>query len=493
MPDRYRRDNSRSYYRRDYSNERRYESRDGDGYRTRDYRTGYTEDEYRRDYRREDMYDDYRPRGRTSGYSEEYYYRSREGYRRAAQMPQISNEGRGIGKKVIVIFIAFAFIIGNFILFSVLNDVSGKDKKDENIKASSSDKLNVETVESESDVLLKNAKNILSQMSTEEKVGQLLLIRSYGRDIEEFSNLISECKVGGVVLFKSDFENKTKQEVKDMTKSLQESGGGNLLICVDEEGGTVVRMSSLSELRSEKYKSPQDLYKIGGYEEIKSDAENKCRFLKDYGVNVNFGPVADVVTENSAFMYKRAFGKNAEATGEYVKNVVEAMKENKVGSSLKHFPGYGNSKGDTHEGLDHNTLSIGSLKASDLVPFQYGIEAGADSIMVTHTIIDEVDSKNPASLSKNCVNLIRDYLEFDGVIMTDALDMGAIIEFCDGKDPCVQAFKAGIDMLCLPSDPVKAYENLIDAVNKGEISQGRLDESVTRILMWKLNLGLHND
>lgn len=488
MSDRYRNDNRRRDYDRDYYDDRRYERTSRDFYSQLD--EEYSGRDYRRDYRPVRRYGDYKYERRTSG-RDNYYRRRIDDDMNFSRAFHHTQESRGIGKKIVIVLIVFGFIIGNLILFSVLNNIGKEDKKPYVSNTDKEQSFVQDIIFSQTDITKTQAQVILSQMSTEEKVGQLFLIRSYGRSKDEFSELISQCKVGGVVLFKSDFEGKTKQEVKDMTADFQTSGGGKLLVCVDEEGGTVVRMSSFPELRGEKYRSPQELYKIGGFEEIKNDTVNKCQFLRYYGVNVNFAPVADVVTEPSAFMYKRAFGKNAEATGEYVTTVVSAMKENKVGSSIKHFPGYGNSTGDTHEGLDHNTLSIGSLKASDLVPFKCGVEAGADSIMVTHTVIDEVDGENPASLSTKCVALIREYLGFDGVIMTDALDMGAIIEFCNGEDPCVQAFSAGIDMLCLPSDPVKAYNNMLNAVNEGKISIERLDESVIRILKWKISLGLY--
>ncbi len=442
-------------------------------------------------YGRDDYYR--RNNGRAyDNYGSGGYRRSRsKGQRRTVSTMRTESEKRGLGKKMIIVFIVLALIIVHIAVISVI----GGNKKDgtaadnrENPVITSADA----TPEiSETDSIREQAEKLLSEMTTEEKVGQLLLIRSNGRGTQSFSELIAECKAGGVVLFKSDFDGKSKQEVKDMTAALQEAGGGKLLICVDEEGGTVVRMSGLSQLRSEKYKSPQELYKQGGYDGIREDTVNKCEFLKTYGVNVNFAPVADVVTEKSGFMYKRAFGKNADSTGKYVETVVAAMKENRVGSTMKHFPGYGNSKGDTHEGLDHNTQSLGALKASDLVPFEYGIKAGADSIMVTHTIIDDVDPQRPASMSPDCIALIRDYLGFDGVILTDALDMGAIIEYCGSEDPCVSAFNAGIDILCLPSDPAKAYKNLLSAVESGKITAERLDESVMRILIWKINLGLY--
>ncbi len=346
-------------------------------------------------------------------------------------------------------------------------------------------------IKTENNVLAR-AEAILADMTTEEKVGQLLLLECDDFTKEEFTEILSRCKAGGVVLYGGDVIDKTPEEVKALVADYQNASDGKMLIGIDEEGGTVVRLSSQPQLRSTAFRSPQELYNLGGLDLIKADTINKCSFLRGYGVNLNFAPVADVTTSSDGYMYKRAFGGNAKETGEYVTAVVSSMNESGVASSMKHFPGYGNSTADTHEGLDHNTKTLEDLMANDFVPFREGIKAGADSIMMTHTVIEAVDDKNPASLSVSCTDLVREELGFEGVIVSDALDMGAIKEFCGDTEPSVLAVLGGCDLLCTPDDPVAAYNNLLAAVENGTITEKRLDESVKRILVMKIEMGLYS-
>lgn len=436
-----------------------------------------------------------RYRGMSGGYVQEASP-ARAGRRRDRYAAPVQNQSGSLRKKMLVVFVVIIVILLNFWLLSVSGVCSSPDEDDLPTHTSGSDSLSgsdaamQETLEEKQ---LKLARSIVDGMTLEEKVGQLFLLRSNERSVSQFCEYIGSVKAGGVVLFKSDFSGKTKSEVIEMTDALQKATGQPLLICVDEEGGTVVRMSSNKNLRTEAYKSPQVIYKAGGMEAIEADTENKCAFLKTYGVNVNFAPVADVVTESSGFLYKRAFGKNADKTAAYVSTVVSKMKEGGVGSSIKHFPGYGNSKADTHEGLDVNTKGYSDLMSSDLLPFIAGIEAGADSIMVTHTIINCMDEDKPASLSEKVTAVIRDELDFDGCIITDALDMGAITEFCGKKDASVMAVQGGADLLCTPKDAAKSHAAIVSAVNEGSISAERIEESAVRIVLWKVRLGLYAD
>ena len=519
----------RNNARRQYSNryDDRYDRRDDRRYTSQ---SRYPSDEYDYDY-------DYDRRNQDSRQS--YGYQSDDYYRRRAygdrQQDECSGdydtryrsmyssqqrrrgvpprkEKTGMGKKVAVVFIVLAFVVVNIVLFTTIARITKGDKREEagstvtgtdasaaitsqTDTASQTETQNTEplpTEKSEEKIRAEKIEEILGGMSTEEKVGQLLLVRRNDMSEDEFKALIKKCHAGGVVLFKPDFTEKSKTQVKNYVAALQKSGGGKMLVCVDEEGGAVVRLSSLEALRTEKYMSPQQLYKLGGYDKIADDTVNKCEFLKGFGINVNFAPVSDVVTDPNAFLFGRAFGKDADKTAKYVSTVVAEMKANQVGSTLKHFPGYGNSLNDTHKGLDHNEKSLAALKSFDLVPFQEGIASGADSIMVTHTIIDDVDKKNPASLSEDCIAVIRDYLGFDGVVITDGLDMGAIIEFCGESDPCVKAVQAGCDLLCTPTNAEKSYKKLLSAVKKGSISEKRLNASVRRIIGWKIDLGLYD-
>lgn len=347
------------------------------------------------------------------------------------------------------------------------------------------------TAQSVDELLLNEAQTIVSTMSNETKAGQLLLIRSNGADLEQFAALAAECHVGGVVLFGEDTSGQTAETMKQYTAALQSTTDGHLLICVDEEGGDVVRLSSNENLRSSRFKSPQRLFALGGMDAIREDTAEKSSFLKSFGINVNFAPVADVVTSPFGFLYSRSFGQGGEATAEYVYAVVSVMKESGIGSTVKHFPGYGNSSGDTHEGLVVIDTSEEDIRQRELLPFAAGIAAGADSVMVTHTIISAIDPNAPATLSPTVISLLRDELGFNGVIISDAMDMGAIAEYTGGQDACVSGFLAGLDMLCTPSDARASYAALLSAVENGTISQERLDASVTRIVMWKLSLGLY--
>ncbi len=334
-------------------------------------------------------------------------------------------------------------------------------------------------------------RDILADMTTEQKVGQLLLLRSHDIPDEDFRAEISDVYAGGVVLFANDVKDRSGEELTEYVRSLQQASDNKMLICVDEEGGTVVRISSNRLLRSSSFRSPQKLYAEGGMELIASDGTEKARFLRQYGINVNFAPVADVVTSKNAMMYRRAFGGDAQATAEYVRTAVIASESEGVGTCLKHFPGYGNTSGDTHNGLVALDTTMEELLSRDLIPFEAGIEAGSGAVMITHTVMTAIDPDKPASMSPAVISLLRDEMGFDGVIISDGMDMGAIIDHSDEKDVCVTAFLAGIDLMCTPVDGRKAYSALLEAVNDGTISASQLDEAVMRILRWKMSLGLY--
>lgn len=328
---------------------------------------------------------------------------------------------------------------------------------------------------------------IYENMSDFERVCQLFIIRYPQDNGLEF---LKEYPVGGVCLFAVDFEGKTQKTASENISEMQSHMKTPLIVSVDEEGGTVTRISRFPEMRGSKFKSPQELYKDGGFEGIANDTAEKSKYLKSLGINMNFAPVADVVTDEKGVLYKRSFGKGAEETSVYVETTVAGMKKERIGSSLKHFPGYGNSRGDTHEGLDINNKSISELENTDIKPFEAGISAGADSIMVTHTVVNAFDDKNPASLSPAVYSYARNDLGFNGVLLTDGLDMGAVIDFCDGIDPSLTAILAGADMALTPKDAKAGINAVTEALNDGILSHENLKESVIRILKMKFKLGI---
>ncbi len=328
------------------------------------------------------------------------------------------------------------------------------------------------------------AELILENMSLEEKVGQMFIVRC--PETEAVSK-ISEYNIGGYILFGRDFKGKTKESITNIIKNYQNEANIPLLIGVDEEGGTVNRVSLYSQFRSEPFKSPQNLYKEGGMDLIKSDTIEKCELLKSLGINVNFAPVCDVSTNSKDYIYKRSFGQNAEMTAGFVEETVSVMKENKVASVLKHFPGYGNNV-DTHTGISYDKRDYEQFVSSDFIPFQSGINAGADIVLVSHNIVECMDSEYPASLSKKVHEILRNELGFTGAIITDDLYMDAIKEFSN-DEAAILAVQAGNDLLCCTDFEVQ-IPAVINAVKEGKISENRIDESVLRILNLKISLGL---
>ena len=340
--------------------------------------------------------------------------------------------------------------------------------------------------ESENFVPVDQAQVILDKMSLEEKIGQMFLIR-YSDDQTVLSD-IAQYNPGGILLFAKDFENHTKESIKAQLDTCQQASGTPLIIGVDEEGGVVTRISRFTNFRSERFKSPQDLYAEGGFERIASDTDEKCALLKSIGINVNLAPVADVSEDPSSFIYDRTIGQNAEITSEYVRTVVGRMKANGMGSALKHFPGYGDN-GDTHTDIITDTRPLGAFVSGDLLPFQAGIDEGTDIVLVSHNIVSCMDPDYPASLSPTVHALLRNTIGFDGVIMTDDLVMSAITEYTDGKSAAVQAVIAGNDLLCC-SDYAVQVPAVIEAVKSGVISEERINESAKRIIQMKLALGI---
>ena len=329
------------------------------------------------------------------------------------------------------------------------------------------------------------AGEILSSMSLEEKVGQMFFA-SWVKD--DASEAIEKWKFGGIILFAPDFENRTPPEVTQIIAEYQEVTTFPLLIGVDEEGGPVVRISKFPQYRAERFLSPQELFEQGGWDLIQADTIEKSQLLLNLGINVNLAPVCDVSTDPDDFIYGRSFGSGAEETSNYVTLVVEEMKLQHIGCSLKHFPGYGNNV-DTHTGIALDDRPYESFVESDFLPFVAGIRAGAGSVMVSHNVVSCMDANYPASLSPEVHRVLREELGFEGVIMTDDLSMGAISLYIGDDDAAVLAVLAGNDMII-----GSAYEEQIPAVilavQNGEIPMEVIDAAVLRILLWKIELGI---
>lgn len=326
---------------------------------------------------------------------------------------------------------------------------------------------------------------ILEQMSLEEKVGQMFIAR--GPEAHA-AQLAADYHLGGYILFARDFQNKTREQVIQDIRSYQTAASIPMLIGVDEEGGVVNRISKYPQFRSQPFQSPQELFSAGGLALIQSDTIEKCQLLHELGLNLNFAPVCDVSENPNDFIYRRTLGRNASETASYVKTVVSTMKQQKMGCVLKHFPGYGNNT-DTHTGIAYDNRPYDTFISSDFLPFQAGINNGADIVMVSHNIVNCMDSQAPASLSLRVHEILRNDLGFSGVIITDELSMNGVLDYADDTSIAIMAIQAGNDLLCCTNFDIQ-IPAVLNAVYQGVISEARINESVLRILQMKRSLGI---
>lgn len=343
------------------------------------------------------------------------------------------------------------------------------------------------TTMSEEEINDQKLDRFISNMKLEEKVGQMFFVRCPDEDAVQ---QVSEYNIGGYILFGRDFDGKTKDEVINCIQSYQNEADIPLLIGVDEEGGTVVRVSSNPNLRETPFLSPKDTYADGGWDAVKQDSEEKADLLLSLGINVNLAPVCDMTSDEYGFMYDRSFSSDVDMENRFVRTVVETSKSKKLGTVLKHFPGYGNNS-DTHTGITYDDRDYSEFENTDFKPFYQGIESGADCILVSHNIVNCMDSEYPASLSQKVHDILRNDFRFDGVIMTDDLIMDAITDFTGDEAAAVTAAKCGNDLLCCSSVDTQ-YPAVLEAVQSGKIPEAQVDASVKRILKWKQNLGIFN-
>lgn len=328
------------------------------------------------------------------------------------------------------------------------------------------------------------AAELIAEMTLDEKVGQLFLCRC--PQVNSLSD-ITTYHLGGYVLFGRDFAGRTPAELQQVLADYQAEAKLPLIIATDEEGGGVVRASAYKQYREQPFASPQRVYAEGGFAAIAADAAEKAQLLLGLGINVNLSPVADVSAESS-YMGGRSFSDDADLTGEFVRTVVAEYEAAGLGAVLKHFPGYGDNV-DTHESAATDTADWEDYLNLHLQPFIAGIEAGADAVLIAHNTVTCMDEQNPASLSQAVHMLLREGLNFDGVIICDDLKMDAIEEHYSIEEAAVQAILSGNDMLCC-SDYHRQIPAVIEAVYQGRIAEARLDESVQRVLLWKMQLGL---
>jgi beta-N-acetylhexosaminidase len=344
------------------------------------------------------------------------------------------------------------------------------------------------------------ARQIAAEMTLQEKICQLLFVTpealtGYGQVTQSGDatrSALEEYPVGGVVYFASNLV--TTEQTAEMLENIQEfarnRSGFGLFLGVDEEGGSVARLAD--SLGTAAFEDMAVYGAAGDTAKAYEIGTTLAGVLKSLGFNVDFAPVADVLTnDENTVVQSRSFGSDPALVSDMVAQEVRGFVEGGVLCAPKHFPGHGSTGGDTHDGYAATDRTLDQLEACDLLPFQAAMEAGAPMIMVGHMTLTAIDPDNPASLSQAVVTgLLRDQLGYDGIVITDALNMGAVANNYTSGEAAVRAIQAGCDMLLCVSDVQSAVDALLQAVADGTISESRIDESVVRILDAKIAYGI---
>lgn len=324
------------------------------------------------------------------------------------------------------------------------------------------------------------ARDLVNKMSLERIVGSLFMPHHTSNSLED----VSKYHLGGLVLFGGAFKNKTREDILKMIEELQSRADYPLFLAVDEEGGSVVRVSSNRNLKVKSFSSPRSLYIEGGFELIRRDNEEKNELLKSLGLNINLAPVLDISTDKSDYIYYRSIGLSPELTGEFAKVIIESSKDSGIVNVMKHYPGYGKNK-DTHKTSSLDTRSKEEVER-DLGPFRRAILSGAEAIMISHNTVEVLDSINPASISINNHNYLRNTLDFRGMVITDALNMGAT---ADIEDIGLKAILAGNNII-ITKNYAKNIEEIINYVKAGNLSEEYLKALAVKVIAWKIEMGL---
>lgn len=341
----------------------------------------------------------------------------------------------------------------------------------------------------------------LEQMSLEEKAAQLFIITPESlvgiSNVTAASEMTKEAfeqyPVGGFVYFENNLL--SGEQVKEMLSNVQKYSMERVNLpaftCVDEEGGTVARISGTG-----KFDVPdiENMSAIGMTGDVKAayDAGGKIgNYLHELGFNVDFAPVADVLSnEKNTVVGRRSFGSDPDLVADMSMAVCEGLREHGVYAVLKHFPGHGATEEDSHQGYAYTEKSLEELQENELIPFQRGIDSNVSFIMAGHISLPNVTGDDtPASLSEIMIGqILREKMGYDGIVVTDAMNMGAVAQHFSASEAAVRALFAGADLILMPQDFKAAYQGVLEAVKRGDLSEERIDESVRRILDVKIRL-----
>ena len=337
------------------------------------------------------------------------------------------------------------------------------------------------------DYLNQIADTCIAEMSLENKVAGLFMITPEsltGVDMviqagDTTKQKLSEYPVGGLIYFSKNI--KSADQLKEMLDTTRNTMIYPVFLAVDEEGGSVSRVAGAGLAEN-----VGDMSEIGSTcdpEKAKEVGTTIGTYLSQSGFNVDFAPVADVVSAENAVIGNRSFGSDPNVVGTRVAAEVQGLQDSGVSACLKHFPGIGDTTTDTHDEKTVSEKTLEDMQQNDFPAFQAGIDAGADFVMVSHmSLPNVVGDDTPCSLSGAVISdLLRNQLGYNGIVITDALDMSAITDSYSSAEAAVKAIEAGADMLLMPENFEEAYQGVLDAVQNGTISEDRINESLKRI------------
>ena len=325
----------------------------------------------------------------------------------------------------------------------------------------------------------------IKELSLQEKIGQMIIIGMDTNYItDRIKNMILKYKIGGIILYRKNFN--TYQDMLKLIKNLKDLNRENkipLFIAIDQEGGRVNRMQK----KKKNLPSANQIAIVGGEELVRASANITGQILRKSGFNLNFSPVLDIKRfENNHAIGDRSFCSNKEAVAKYGITAMKELQKNKVVSAIKHFPGHGATKQDSHNFLPVINEKIEKLEKEDMYPFEQAIKNGADVVLVGHLLIKNITGIYPASLSRKFIaKYLRMKYRYNGVIITDDLKMKAIKVLYGTKLSVRKAFEAGNDIIVFRYNnkkEVEVIEQIISLVKKGKIKENRINKSVKRII-----------
>ena len=358
-----------------------------------------------------------------------------------------------------------------------------------------------EATEPAVDPLDEQASQLVSGMSLEDKVAQMFVITpealtgyaSVTAAGDTTKAAYESRPVGGLIYMADNLlsTEQTTEMLTNMQNIAMERTGLPVFLSVDEEGGTVARVAKNDAFGVTDVGNMSDIGATGDAQNAYNAGVTIGTYLKQLGFNVDYAPVADVLTNpDNTVIGTRSFGSDASVAADMVTKALEGLSSQGVFGVVKHFPGHGGVSGDSHDGAVTLDKSLEELMQTEFVPFQKAVENGVSFVMVGHISVPQVVGDNtPASLSQMMVsNVLREQLGYQGIVITDAMNMGAITGSYTADQAAVMAVNAGVDMILMPQDYETAYNGLLQAVQDGTITEDRINESVTRIVKVKLQM-----